>query len=80
MADTTIYTMCVRGYEGAEPDPRFTFSAKDKADAESKGLGWARYHGFTFYTDSVNSDRSDVVVREATAYELKWQLHNEYVS
>jgi len=77
---TTTFAMCVRGYEGATPDARFTFTTSNQEDADKKASGWARYHGFSFYTDDVNSNRSDVVVREAKGNELNWTPNNEYVN
>lgn len=74
-----VYTMCTRGYEGATPQAVFTFKAEDQKDADEKAGNWARYHGFSFYTDNVNASRSDVVVREAQGNELNWAINQEYV-
>lgn len=74
-----IYAMCVRGYEGAVPSARFTFTAESPEDASQKAHNWARYHGYSYYTDDVNSRRSDVVVRYANTLELQWETNNEYL-
>jgi hypothetical protein len=78
--NTTTFTLCVRGFEGATPTARFTFTAQNQEEANRKASKWARYQGFSFYLDAVNASRSDVVVREANGMELGWTPNNEYVS
>ena len=53
---------------------KFAFNAKSEKEAESKAMGWARYHSFTYGTD--------VRFREATEEEAtsEWFLNNEWVS
>lgn len=76
---TIRFAMCKRMYQGATPSASFTFDAIDTADASRKAFDWAQYHGMSYYTDEVNSSRSDVTVREATGTELDWTPSNEYV-
>lgn len=69
--NNTTFAMCVIGFEGAAPDARFTFTAKDQNEAEARAIRWAAYHSFS---------RRDVIVREARGNELNWTPKNEYVS
>ena len=54
-------------------DPRFSFNAKNKSEAESLALSWAMYHGMV---------RSDIFVELTTnehRNEHQVKLHNEYM-
>ena len=74
-----VYAMFVRGYAGSTLEARFTFTASDDVAARRLASRWASYHGMTHYTDGVNNDRSDVVVRAADVRELSWPTNNEYL-
>lgn len=65
-----VYVMMVIGYEGAAPQPVFSFEARSTEDAKNKANGWARYHGFA---------GRDVATREAAGVELSWDKNNEFV-
>lgn len=66
-----LYTL-LHNWSGTEFDPKFTFHAKNDAEAHSKVLGWARYHSY---------NRDSVDVRKATTEESTYSnwLHNEWV-
>lgn len=49
---------------------KFSFNAKDEADAISKAKGWCRYHSHSW---------SDYTVLEANEPYKYEDLHNEYV-
>ena len=70
-AATKVYTMMTIGYEGATPQPAWTFTAKDDKDASDKAYRWRRYQGFT---------DKDATYREAQGEELNWETKDSYVS
>ena len=69
--DDKVFTLFMRMYKGATPQPQFSFHAEDEKSASDKAKGWARYHSF---------QTSDVSVEPAKGQELTedW-IHDEYV-
>lgn len=67
----TLYTDQIGNNKKDDFAARFTFEAKNQADATHKAEGWARYQGFTY---------KEVEARVATGEEIDWMTHNEYVA
>lgn len=65
-----IFALNVIGYEGAEADFRFAFTAMSEEEAKGKASRWARYQGFV---------RSDYTVTVATADQSQY-IRDEYMT
>ena len=69
---TSVYVLCTIAYEGSAPEPKFTFDAKDDADAKDKGQNWClRHHNKRL--------GRDVIVRVAEGADLNCQKENDWV-